>query len=691
MRLQHLSILLLLFCILHASDTLSAENKKDTILQRLFLFSKTITHTPPVPSDSLTYAYMKSVLHIKKRNIFLMGIPTLYQMARARDRQYIEESYNQVKFDTKQRYTIQKLCSVSSNAVQRISFPAMQHYITPNIYGVTMFHQNILSPFNRQNKIYYRYATKHISDTLAHLHFTPRLHNTLLVKGSAVLNPVTGRIYDINLSGEYDMIFFRLTINMHQQSAPTVIPRECKLYARFSSFGNDIRTHYHVVYHLPKIQYSSTNHTNNTHNDTTIINLIRPSTLSLYEQSIYQQTTKTNKQTIVNTDTARQTKWQQQKEKLKYIFWDNFGDKVLNDMKQYFGSKQQGYLHIDPILNPFYMEYSAQHGLYYNLNIQGGYQFTKNSDIWMQLRGGYSFMRKQFSYYIPLVYTFNKKHNGNISAVISGGRRIQNTALLNELKVATHNNKVWDQLNLYEFNDTYYNCYGNYEFSKKIGVQLGVVYHQRRALHPAHFLLINKPTTYTAVSPKIQINYRPWAYQGPTLTVNYEKSINKLIGNNIPYTRWEFDAQYIMPLHYVKSLSMRWGIGFYTYRTHNDYFVDFENFRQTFLPMGWNDDWSGNFELLDSKLYNQSNYYHRVNVTYESPFLLVVWVPLLGRYIECERLYFSALQVKQAHPYIELGYALKTRLLSIGAFLSTINGKYKDFGVKFGFELFRKW
>ncbi|MBS5614704.1 MAG: hypothetical protein KHX29_11855, partial [Prevotella buccalis] len=67
------------------------------------------------------------------------------------------------------------------------------------------------------------------------------------------------------------------------------------------------------------------------------------------------------------------------------------------------------------------------------------------------------------------------------------------------------------------------------------------------------------------------------------------------------------------------------------------------------------------------------------------------WVPFAGHFIERERLYFSALHAKQAHPYIELGYAFKTRLASVGAFVSTINGKYRNFGFKFGFELFRQW
>ena len=108
------------------------------------------------------------------------------------------------------------------------------------------------------------------------------------------------------------------------------------------------------------------------------------------------------------------------------------------------------------------------------------------------------------------------------------------------------------------------------------------------------------------------------------------------------------------------------------------------------IPGGWNDDWSGGFELLRSDNYNASNYYIRANFTYESPLLLLSWLPLVGHYMETERIYFSALDVRNAHPYLELGYGFTSRVVSVGFFVS--NGKNnRSVGCKFGFELFRHW
>ena len=66
------------------------------------------------------------------------------------------------------------------------------------------------------------------------------------------------------------------------------------------------------------------------------------------------------------------------------------------------------------------------------------------------------------------------------------------------------------------------------------------------------------------------------------------------------------------------------------------------------------------------------------------------WLPWVGRYLEMERVYVSALQAVNVHPYVEVGYGFTTRLFSIGAFMSSGQGN-RTFGVKFGFELFRNW
>jgi hypothetical protein len=140
----------------------------------------------------------------------------------------------------------------------------------------------------------------------------------------------------------------------------------------------------------------------------------------------------------------------------------------------------------------------------------------------------------------------------------------------------------------------------------------------------------------------------------------------------------------------MRLINARVGGGFYTRKKEN-YFVDYQHFRENKLPGGWDDDWSGDFQLLNSDWYNESRYYARANLSYESPLMITSWLPLLGHYIEKERIYFSVLSIDNTRPYTELGYGFTTRLISIGLFASFLNADYQGFGSKFTFELFRRW
>jgi hypothetical protein len=157
------------------------------------------------------------------------------------------------------------------------------------------------------------------------------------------------------------------------------------------------------------------------------------------------------------------------------------------------------------------------------------------------------------------------------------------------------------------------------------------------------------------------------------------------------YGRVEFDAIWLRKFFRLRSLSLRGGSGYFFQKGHDAYFLDFENFREDYMPGGWNDDWTGEFLLLNREMYNTSRYYVRANMTYESPLMLMSRLPIVGKVIEMERVYVSGLLVDKLHPYTEWGYGFTNRLFSIGAFVATKNFKYDGIGCRVGLELFRDW
>ena len=194
---------------------------------------------------------------------------------------------------------------------------------------------------------------------------------------------------------------------------------------------------------------------------------------------------------------------------------------------------------------------------------------------------------------------------------------------------------------------------------------------------------------YKSFAPLLEVQLNPWQ-KGPVLTIHYEHGFQNIMQSDLRFDRWEFDACYKRPLHSLRALNLRFGTGFYTSR-NSDYFVDYTNFREYNLPSGWDDDWTGQFQLLDSRWYNESNYYLRGNFSYESPLLALTWLPIIGRMLKTERVYLSALSIEHTRPYFELGYGFTNRFFTTGFFVSFLNTKFQRFGCRFTLELFRNW
>ena len=88
---------------------------------------------------------------------------------------------------------------------------------------------------------------------------------------------------------------------------------------------------------------------------------------------------------------------------------------------------------------------------------------------------------------------------------------------------------------------------------------------------------------------------------------------------------------------------------------------------------------------------NQSDYYIRGHISFESPLLALAWIPGVGRLFEMERVYLSTLSIDHTRPYFELGYGFTNRYFSTGIFASFLNTKFQRIGCRFTIELFRRW
>ena len=645
------------------------------VLKRIFNYRQTFTDEN-VEGFS-TNVYAKINFNVQKRNPTLWLIPTMYSIADG-ERYLVSESYNKLHFKDVNNYESQRQVSFSTIRHNRRAMPTMWEFMTPDIYDVCLFGDHILSPFNRHNRHFYIYRTLPPENGIVIINFRPRLlNNTQLVSGTAQVDIQTGRVISTLFNGEYDMIRFHTEAELGEGDKRSLLPKQCKTLMSFKFVGNKIYSSFEAVYDSPVTLPDSVDNVF----DLAMMDSIRPIPLTEQERNAYNDYMERHKpDTTIVADTTDHFNF------VKDVLQDAIGDNLISSIRY---ESENTYMKLSPILDPQYISYSSSHGFSYKLKFGAQFRFNHERLLEFYPWCGYNFKYKKFYFTLPVYYNYSNKRNGRITLVYGNGNRIGNGAIIEEIQHEHGDTLHLDDKQLDYFDDNYLTLSNNIKVTKWLEMEAGFTYHRRVPYNPKELWHWGKPQTYYSFAPMVSLVLTPWK-RGPLFSVDYERGINHIFKSNTDYERWEMDASIKYDIKPMRLFNARIGGGFYT-RKKNNYFVDYMHFRDNNLPGGWNDDWSGDFQLLNSSWYNESRYYARVNLSYESPLLAASWLPLIGRYFEKERFYLSALSIDHTRPYTELGYGFSTRLVSIGLFASFLNAEFQRFGCKFTFELFRRW
>ncbi len=655
------------------------------LLRRVHTFAQTVDTTD---FRRESYAYMRSTLRVDRRNAILMLVPGAYVISHGKDRQYLTEAYYKVVVNNHEDFTTEPLLKITTIPHRKQAMENFGKYLTPTIYSETMVGTTLLSPFHPNNFRFYKYRVDVIHGDIVELRFRGRRYNTQLVNGTASIDRLTGRILSCSFQCEYDLIHAWVSMTMGEKGMAAIFPKQCEALMRFRFLGNKVSAHCKADFGLDNVLDSIGS---DDVSNPLLLSRVRPDTLDASEQAIYAKmvTARIEKEMQEAADTLHEKK----KNWAKSILWDAIGDNVLNRIRTHFGQNNQGYIRINPVLNPLYMSYSQRRGFTYKFDLRASYQLSDNSELTGRFRGGYSFKQEQFYYRIPIFYYFDRRRNRYLKFEMGNGNRIGNHLISQDISQHIPQLSGGQVLNPDIFNDFKQGdarLVFNFDVNNRLGFQVGALYQLWRAVSPYAFHIFGWESRYSSFAPIFEVQYRPLGWTGPIFTLDYDHGIKGVLRANTEYARFECNAEYIHKLNRLQSLQMRLGGGLYTNKGRNAYFLNYENFQDNNLPGGWNDEWSGEFELLRGDTYNTSSYYLRGNLTYESPLLLLSWLPWVGHYMEMERLYVSVLEAERLHPYIELGYGCTTRYVSLGAFVSNGKGN-RAFGFKFGFELFRHW
>ena len=642
------------------------------ILQRIYSYQRA---TNPLIDSLEDHVYAKVRFNVEKRNVFLQFIPSMYYISKD-PREYIRETYTKVFLHDDHNLDIDtRVVSGTIRKNSKVMTPLID-FLTPNIYDVALYEGHMLSPFNKHNRHYYHFSEKQLTDSTTWLEFRPKWYNTQLVNGYAIVESATGRILITMLNGEYDMISFRTQIELGSEDARTLTPKRCSTVGTFKFMGNRISTIFDADYNCPTSLPDSAG----TLSSKEMMDLIRPIPLTLKDQEVYA-TYDSIQQAHEAADTLpkKTSFW-------KKVFWDTIGDNLITPIE---AESHDASISLSPIINPLYLSYSDARGFRYKMKLRTRYAWNQYRYLTFNPTFGYNFKQSQFYFTAPLRMTYNPKRNGYAEIVWGNGNPISNASVKDVLTERYNDSIDFDKTDIDKFKDTYLQAFNNIMLFDWFDVETGIAYHRRTALDKATMRAYNMPTIYRSFAPYIGFKFLPWLNRGPLIAINYERAIKGVLHSNLDYERWEFDAQWKKKMPGLRTLNLRAGAGFYT--NTEDYFVDFQNFRDENLPEGWDDNWSGDFQLLSAREYNRSDYYIRGNISYESPMVFATWIPYLGKYIEKERFYLSGVQLAHSRPYYELGYGFTNRYISVGLFASFRNAHFDDFGISFDFELFKRW
>lgn len=686
-----------------------------------------LKNTNQISNDECSLSiYLRHNMYTHRNGSIVRFIPRMPRLERGTN-EYVTEAQLQLQL----RPPGEVDCKV-------VAFHSTARYLRPErfsamgrfnfqIYQSKLFIDQLLNPFNRRNRKFYRYeyAFTHIgNDTLAttvRVNIHRRFNNEELAYGYADVDVKTGAVTNFLLHFNYQLQNITINARMGKQGYDQLVPQRMRIVSDFKLLGNrvfettDLFAQHSFMCPV-RINHKKKNRFDLTtlcalRIDTTQVNTsaeyfdsIRPMALRKAEEAQfkehYNEVNDTISRFALPTDLA-QTGFTPRK---TFFNKKNTQNILLSSHRFNLTSNGNTSVKLPPLITPSMVQWSKTKGVSIKTNIH--FSFSPRRKAQQELINftpsiGYSFKQKQVYWNLPLLFHILPYYNGLLSFKAGGGSHYYNNHQANELRNQLKGHSNFDSLqsviNRYGFND-YLDTYASTQLSLSPHPGLTLTFggcFSRRVLINWNKLAADAQLQHyiSSIGPSVQLEWTPAQYyyrQGrrrlplysryPTFIVNYERGLG-LQGQSSQFEKVEGEVRYRLPLYALRTLYFRANAGVYTKRG-KDCFIDYDFFRFNYLPHGWTDELTGEFQLLSARWYNESRYYIQCTSAYESPMMLLSRLPGISRVVQKERIYLNLLSVKALGLYAELGYGISTHLLDLGLFTGISHDKSLNFGCK---------
>lgn len=741
-HLKHIIYIGTLLCFLlsvslkvHASSMPSPYDVKslsaDSIMKKVIFFAP---FYETIIDDYRAELYIKGKVNIRKKNHILRFVPTMFRIRKG-VREYLMETYSDLHFTAPDIYDQKVKASVGTSSEFWELDGRLPEYFHVNIYASTLLYDKLLSPLAPNALKYYSY---HVDSVMGEMHdlryrisFKPKSKSFQLVSGHMIVSENVWSVREMYFVGRSEMLRFNNMIRMGEVGeSDEFLPVHYDVDATFRFLGNVIDANYVAALDYKSIiqkdpsqlkrerlkskydlseSYTLRTDTNANKTDSAYFESLRPIPLSSHERELYQ-----------DFFLRRDTLYRYKKPKNKNLeFWGQIGDALIS--RYTVDLSKMGSVRCSPLINPFLLSYSGNNGFSYRQEFKYNRFFTGDRLLRIVPRLGYNFKYKEFYWSVRSDFDYWPRKRAAFHVNVGNGHRIYSSRMLDELKNMPDSVFDFDRVYLDYFNDLYLEVRHSWEIVNGLSLDLGFSMHKRTEANRSLFVATKtvqpkeeSPVTtfpewdgkvrysYNSFAPRVRLTWTPGQYyymngdhkvnlysKYPSFSVDWERGIGGVFKSAGTYERIELDIQHSIPLGLMRDLYLRFGWGAFT-NQKDIYFVDFANFTRSNLPVGWNDEIGGVFQLLDGRWYNSSRKYLRAHLTYESPFLILRHLLKYTQHVLNERFYLNALVVPHLNPYVEVGYGIGTNIFDFGVFCSFANWKYQEIGCKFTFELFNR-
>lgn len=686
--------------------------------------------------------YIKGWVNIRKKNHILRYIPSMFRIKKG-VKEYMMETYSDLNFTAPNIYDQKVKASVGTASEFWELDGRLPEYFHINIYSATLLYDKLLSPLAPNAKKFYTYRIDTVMGERHNLQykirFIPKSKSFQLVGGYMVVSDNVWSVREIRFAGRSEVMRFNNLVKMGEVGdSDEFLPQQYDVDATFRFLGNVIDGSYEAVLNYKNILQKNPSHirkptgkskydlsesytlrtdTNTFQRDTAYFNQLRPIPLTSHEKNLYQDF-------FLHRDTSV---WKKKPKNKNLEFWGQIGDALIS--RYTLDLDKLGSVRCSPLINPFLLSYSGKHGISYRQEFKYNRLFTGDRLLRIVPRIGYNFKEKEFYWRVRSDFDYWPQKRAALHLDFGNGNRIYSSDVLDDLKSIPDSLFDFNLIHLDYFKDLYLNLRHSWEIVNGLTLDVGISMHRRTEVERSRFVpnypvmppvtransggssffpnfdpsILNKfRHTYNSFAPRVRLSWTPGQYyymngdrkinlhsKYPSISVDWERGISGVLHSSGSYERIEVDLQHHVSLGLMRDVYWRLGWGQFTNQKEL-YFVDFANLTRSNLPMGWNDDIGGVFQLLDGRWYNSSRKYLRGHLTYEAPFLLLRHLKKYTQYVLNERLYFNALIVPHLKPYLEVGYGIGTHIFDFGLFASFANWGYNEIGCKFTFELFNR-